>query len=122
MGAIDESRKLMQDFLAPELRAITAKLESIDKRLDGMDKRMDAMDRRFERLEQQFDHRFNDLERRIDGKAQEAEKRADDRYQAIQMSFVSLTNYNELRERMLTLEREAVRRRELELEKQTTHQ
>ncbi len=115
MGTIDETRKLLQDFLAPELRAITAKLDSIDKRLDGADKR-------FERLELQIDHRFIDLERRIDQKAQDAEKRADDRYQGLQMSFASLTNYNELRERMANLERETVRRRELELEKQTSHQ
>ncbi len=31
MGWVDDARKLMQDFVAPELHAITARLDSMDR-------------------------------------------------------------------------------------------
>jgi len=34
MGAIDDSRKVLQDFLAPELREIKARLVALEKRMD----------------------------------------------------------------------------------------
>jgi tetrahydromethanopterin S-methyltransferase subunit G len=34
MGAIDDGRKVLQDFLAPELREIKARLEALEKRMD----------------------------------------------------------------------------------------
>jgi len=49
MSGIEDTRKVMQDFLAPELRAISARLDALEKRLDGFDKRFDDGDRRAER-------------------------------------------------------------------------
>ena len=37
MGVMEDTRQLIQDFLAPELREIRGKLEAIDTRLDAMD-------------------------------------------------------------------------------------
>jgi len=34
MGATDDSRKVLQDFLAPELREIKARLDALEKRMD----------------------------------------------------------------------------------------
>ncbi len=34
MGAIEDSRKVLQDFLAPELREIRARLDALEKRMD----------------------------------------------------------------------------------------
>ena len=39
MGALEDTRKVLQDFIAPELRGI-------QERLDGMEKRFDALDRK----------------------------------------------------------------------------
>jgi septal ring factor EnvC (AmiA/AmiB activator) len=54
MGAIEDSRKVLQDFLAPELRAIAVRLDALEKRfdgrLDGLEKRLDDSDRRSERM------------------------------------------------------------------------
>lgn len=41
MGAIEDMRKVLQDFLAPELRALHERLGGLDKRMDGLDKRID---------------------------------------------------------------------------------
>jgi len=34
MGTVEEIRKVSQDFLAPELRALTAKLDAIDEKIN----------------------------------------------------------------------------------------
>ncbi len=34
MGAVEETRKLIQDFLPPELRTITARLDALEAKLD----------------------------------------------------------------------------------------
>jgi len=59
MGGIDETRQLVQDFLAPELREIRGVLSGIDKRLDSQDKRLDSMEdvnrTRFESIMQRLE-------------------------------------------------------------------
>jgi hypothetical protein len=75
MGVVEETRQLVQDFLAPELREIRGVLSGIDKRLESQDKRLDAMEEvnraRFESIIQRlenvqqsfaFDKRISDLE------------------------------------------------------------
>jgi SMC interacting uncharacterized protein involved in chromosome segregation len=39
MGAIEDTRKVLQDFLAPELRAISTRLDALEKRFDDSDRR-----------------------------------------------------------------------------------
>jgi hypothetical protein len=47
MGTVEEIRKVMQDFLAPELRALTAKLDAMDEkinlRFDAAEVKMQAL-------------------------------------------------------------------------------
>jgi hypothetical protein len=75
MGVIEDTRQLVQDFLAPELREIRGVLTGIEKRLDSQDKRLDAMEEvnraRFESIIQRletiqqsfaFDKRISNLE------------------------------------------------------------
>lgn len=42
MGAIEDVRNLMQDIVAPDIKAIKAQLTALEKRVDGLDKKMDA--------------------------------------------------------------------------------
>jgi tetrahydromethanopterin S-methyltransferase subunit G len=49
MGAIEDTRKVLQDFLAPELREIRTRLDSLEKR----------MDERFEESEKRAAERHN---------------------------------------------------------------
>jgi hypothetical protein len=39
MSVIEDTRKVMQDFLAPELRAISTRLDALEKRFDDGDRR-----------------------------------------------------------------------------------
>jgi hypothetical protein len=49
MGAIEDSRKVLQDFLAPELRAIAVRLDALEKRYDSLDGKISDAERRSER-------------------------------------------------------------------------
>jgi predicted nucleic acid-binding Zn-ribbon protein len=75
MSAIEDTRKVMQDFLAPELRAISVRLDALEKRLDSVERR------------------FDDIERR-------AEKRHDEMLSAI----ARMSDISDLRERLARLE------------------
>lgn len=57
MGAIEDTRKVLQDFLAPELRAIAVRLDALEKRMDGFEHRTEK--------------RFDDAERRADKQHEE---------------------------------------------------
>jgi len=49
MGAIDETRKVLQDFLAPEIREIKSRLDALERRFDATDRKIDDVDRRAEK-------------------------------------------------------------------------
>ena len=75
MSVIEDTRKVMQDFPAPELRGISARLDALEKRIDGVDKKIDGVDRR-----------------------------AEQRHDAVMMALARLVDYNELRDRLVKLE------------------
>jgi capsule polysaccharide export protein KpsE/RkpR len=85
MGAIEDTRKVLQDFLAPEMRELKARLDALEKRMD---------------------ERFNQVDERFKA----GEQSADLRHAAVMAEFRGLSNYHELRERIAKLEssREAV--------------
>jgi len=66
MGVVDETRQVIQDFLAPELREIRGVLSSIDKRLDSQDKRLDSQDKRFDAIEEVNRVRFESIIQRLE--------------------------------------------------------
>jgi hypothetical protein len=49
MSVIEDTRKLLQEFLAPELRELTARLDALEERIEtrfkGVDSRFDAAER-----------------------------------------------------------------------------
>lgn len=65
VSVIEDSRKVLQDFIAPELRAIDARLTSLEKRFEeaqGENKeRFSYIERRFDKMEQQIERRFDQI-------------------------------------------------------------
>jgi tetrahydromethanopterin S-methyltransferase subunit G len=57
MGFIEEGRQLFQDLVAPEIRAIDARLTAVEKRLESLDakveKRFDSVESKMERNQTQ---------------------------------------------------------------------
>lgn len=84
MSVVEDTRKVLQDFLAPELREVRARLDALEKRMD---------------------ERFDQVNARLD----QSDKTASSRHEAITSALISLQNYHEVRERLARLEsRESV--------------
>ena len=47
MSVIEDSRKVLQDFIAPELRELSTRVEALEKRIDRFE---DRVDRRFDEV------------------------------------------------------------------------
>jgi hypothetical protein len=58
MSVIEDSRKALQDFIAPELRAIDVRLAALEKRFDEAQLRTD---KRFDDLNKHLDQRFEQV-------------------------------------------------------------
>lgn len=60
MSVVDDVRKAMQDFLAPELRDLAARIEALEKHIDhrfNTLEQMLALSQRVARLEERESHR-----------------------------------------------------------------
>jgi len=51
MSVIEDVGKALQDFLAPELRAVNARLDAIDSRFQAVNDRFDAIDARLSAMQ-----------------------------------------------------------------------
>jgi archaellum component FlaC len=96
MSVIDDTRKVMQDFLAPELRAISARLDALEQRFGVVDKRFDAVGKRFDTV----DHRFE----RVDQKLDDVERRAEKRHDEVLAAIARMSDYSSILERLARLE------------------
>jgi uncharacterized coiled-coil protein SlyX len=69
MSVVEDVRQALQDFLAPELRAFTARLDAMDSRssanLDTIKSRFDAIDQRFADMTTVMNTRFDSLSKEI---------------------------------------------------------
>ena len=82
MSVIEDSRQILQDFMAPELRAISARLDALEKRIDGVDKRFDTTDRKID----------------------EVDRRAEKRHDEVMGAMRQLVDYNSIQQRLARLE------------------
>ncbi|MGD0792128.1 MAG: hypothetical protein ABR920_10190 [Terriglobales bacterium] len=71
MSVVEDMRKVLQDFLAPELRAVHARFEAVDVRLDAIEEKMearfDSVNIRFAAIEDIATARHNETMAKIDG-------------------------------------------------------
>jgi hypothetical protein len=59
MGVVEDSRKIIQDFLAPELRAVGVRLDAVEKQLASLET---SINRQFASLESGFNRQLSSLE------------------------------------------------------------
>ncbi len=75
MSVVEDMRKVLQDFLAPELRAVQVRLDAIEEKMDArfeaieekMDTRFDAVKSRFSAIEDIATARHNEILAKLDG-------------------------------------------------------
>ncbi len=62
MSIIDDTRKVLQDVIAPDLKAINVRLDAVERvmnlRFEQVDKRFEQIDKRFEQMDKRMDERF----------------------------------------------------------------
>lgn len=76
MSVIDDSRVLLQDIVAPDLKAIAARLDALEKSIQDRFSASEALNKqRFEAV----NHRFDDVSQRFTA----AEKLNEARYEAL---------------------------------------
>lgn len=105
MSVIEDTRKLLQDFLTPELRELSARVDALEERMharfETLEKRADT---RFETLEEQVDTRFETFEKRIDARFDASDRLASERHAQSMQAITRLADVYELRERISRIE------------------
>lgn len=79
MSVVEDVRQVLQDFLAPELRSISGRIDSIDIKLTNLDAKVANLDTRISGVEIRIsglDARVSGLEKRMDTQFNEVEQRA----------------------------------------------
>lgn len=97
MSVVEDVRQVLQDFLAPELRAVAAKFEVIESKIDAVNVRISA-------LEKATDTRFSALEKAMDARFSAAEEKANVRQEMILIQFERITTLLDVDKRLLRLE------------------
>ncbi len=106
MGAVEETRKMIQDLLAPELRALIVRVDALEKqfglqimaseertgaRIDALGARLsateDRMDARVSAAEERLDARVTAAENRLDARIDTLEQHMDLRFKAVDVRF-----------------------------------
>jgi hypothetical protein len=86
MSVIEDTRKIAQDFLTPELRAISGRLDALEQRYGLLDRKIDDVDRR--------------AEKRHEAVIQTVEKRHDQ----VMSAIAGLSDLMSIKERVARLE------------------
>jgi hypothetical protein len=83
MSVLEDTRKLLQDFLAPELREFSARVEALEGRMNM---------------------RFDAVEKGVDARFDAAERLASERHTQTVQAIGRLADVYELRERITRIE------------------
>ena len=90
----------MQDLIAPELRALSVRLDAVEKQLEVIDKRFDGVDMKFDGVDKKFD----DVERRAEKRHQELMHHMDQRIDDLGFLLRKSMEVKEIVERVTALE------------------
>jgi hypothetical protein len=101
MGFIEEGRQLVQDFIAPEIRAIEIQLDTVEKQIASLDSKID---KRADLLEAKMDKRVDELEARLDKRADVLETKIDRNQTQVMDTLHRMENYAQVMERLARLE------------------
>jgi predicted nuclease with TOPRIM domain len=93
MSMVEDVRQVIQDFLAPELRAMSVRFDALEKimeaRFKEMDSRFEEMDSRFKEIDSRFkeiDSRFKE----IDSRFNQADERFNSRFNEVVLRIQTL--------------------------------
>jgi prefoldin subunit 5 len=100
MTVVEEVRQVLQDFLAPEIRSIVARLDAVEKRMDLIDRRMDRLETKVDNLDKKLDETTLRLQKRMD----DYEDRAAKRHEELMAAVRQIADYTTILQRLTRLE------------------
>jgi hypothetical protein len=108
MGFIEEGRQLFQDFVAPEIRALDARLSAVEKRIEALDSKTDRnqahAEKRMDGLDAKIENARASLEARIEGVRTSLESKMERNHAEVMGTLHRMENYALLNERLTRVE------------------
>lgn len=84
MGTVEDVRKVFKDLVAPDLRALTVRLDVLEKRID---ERFSGIEKRIDGVEERLDERIAGVEKHLDARIDGVEKHLDERITGVEKRF-----------------------------------
>jgi hypothetical protein len=97
MGFIEEGRQLFQDFVAPELRAIDARLSTVEQRVESLESKID-------RNQAQTEKKMESLDTKIEHGREVLESKMERNHAEVMGALHRMENYTLLVERRARVE------------------
>jgi hypothetical protein len=84
MGVVEDTRKIIQDFLAPELRAVSVRLDAVEKQLASLET---SMNKQFASIETDMNRQFASLETGFNRQLSSMESNMNRQFQDLRTAF-----------------------------------
>jgi hypothetical protein len=104
MSVVEDVRQVLQDFLAPELRALAVKIDAVDQKVDSLEAKMNAKFETVEAKLQTINHRIDALEETTQIRFERAEEKAAARQEMLLIQFDSMRHQLNLDGRLRRIE------------------
>jgi hypothetical protein len=104
MSIVEDVRQVLQDFLAPELRTLNAKVDTLTTRVEAIESGLESINTRLSALETSSKIRFETLEITTQSRFDRAEEKAHARQDVILIQFESMRNQLNLDGRLRRIE------------------
>ena len=101
MSVVEDVRQVVQDFLAPELRALLTRMDALEK---VMEARFETVDAKLAALDQKFDLKFATADQKFDLKFAGAEQKSDSNFNILNAKLDSLSDSLAIDRRLAKLE------------------
>jgi hypothetical protein len=88
MSVVEDVRQVIQDFLAPELRALTARIDALEVKMDS---------------------RFEAIEAKMEGRFGSSESKAESRFEAVNSRLAAIEERAALRHELILSQIESIR-------------
>jgi hypothetical protein len=115
MSVVEDLRQVLQDFLAPELRAVAAKFDAVDSKFALLNSRIDSleskMNTRFDAMDSKFsamDSKFGALEATVSARLSAAEDKASSRQEILLIQFEAVKGLMDMDRRVQRLESQRI--------------
>ena len=108
MSVVEDLRQVLQDFLAPELRAVAAKFDAVDSKFALLSSRIDSLESKMNTRFDAMDSKFGALEATVNARLSAAEDKASSRQEILLIQFEAVKGLMDMDRRVQRLESQRI--------------